>query len=249
MRKSHVVIAEDDRLSLDLMTYVIDQIGNLRTSKVETGSALLELLAKDPVDLVVLDLELPDENGIALARQIRARSDVPIFVVTSEAGQAARLVALELGVDDFVTKPFDVRELKLRIRNMLRRTQDNGRPAALAETRLQVADFILSTSGRSLIGSDGIAVPLTANEALVLGALARRPGQTMSRGALLDAIGKGADGPGDRAIDIYVKNLREKLGDDARSPYIIHSVRGVGYRLGEASANSKKPQPNSAAIV
>ncbi|MBO6559275.1 MAG: response regulator transcription factor [Nisaea sp.] len=229
----HIAIAEDDPSTADLIALAIGQIGSFRLSRATTAGDLFRLLTRGPLDLILLDLDLPDEHGIAVARQLRARTDVPIIVVTASNGMEMRHGALEVGVDDFITKPFDVKELQLRVRNMLRRTARPGNDGTARSTRPEIAfgNFVLRPGGRYLADSAGEQVPLTKNEYLILSALANANGRTVSRDSLLDAIADGDDAPGTRAVDIYIRNLREKLGDDARTPSLIITVRGMGYRL------------------
>jgi DNA-binding response OmpR family regulator len=231
VKKAHVVVSEDDPSMSVLQSYLIEQAGDVRVTLVETGRDLHRVLAKDPADLLILDLNLPDEDGLVLAREIRMSSDLPIIVVTGNQDEEAMLTALEIGADDFIRKPFNLKELQLRIRNRLdmNRRDETLRPTNNAA--LEVAEFRIDEATRSIIDADGNQTDLTLNEFQILCALARRPGMTLARAALLDAISTAEEGPGERAIDIYVRNLRQKLGDDARDPKIILSVRGVGYRL------------------
>lgn len=233
MKRCHIAIAEDDQATGDLITLAIGQIGNIRVSRAGTASDLFRIVSHDPVDLILLDLELPDEHGIAIARQIRAGSETPIIVVTSVNSQETRNIALDIGVDDFICKPFDVKEFQLRVRNILHRTAQSGR-RPLTENRnatRSLGTFILDPNERTITAASGNQVPLTKNEFLIISALANARGRPVSRNTLLDAITQTDDAPGERAIDIYIRNLREKLGDAAATPSLIHTVRGVGYRM------------------
>ncbi len=230
--KAHVLVVEDDAPSRAIIAYLAEDHGRARVSEAASGREMHAILARDAANLIILDLNLPDENGLSLARQLRTRSDVPIIVVTGDASREVRLAALEIGVDDFQTKPYDLKELGLRIRNQLRRSLAIRRPG-LMETAARVAfdRYVLDHTERVLERLDGVAVHLTPNEFRVLAALLPRRNSSVSRAALLDAIGDADDGPSDRAVDIYIKNLRAKIEVDPRNPRVITTVRGFGYRL------------------
>tara|TARA_R110002012_G_scaffold28441_3_gene89430 strand:+ start:1233 stop:1940 length:708 start_codon:yes stop_codon:yes gene_type:complete len=229
----HIAIAEDDQATGDLIALAIGQLGGLRISRAGSAVELFKILSRGPLDLILLDLELPDEHGIAVARQIRARADVPIIVVTASDHMTMRHSALEIGVDDFIAKPFDVKELQLRVRNLLRRTAKDGQALSIGAINSETAfgNFVLHSAERFLATDSGELVPLTRNEFLIVSALVNANGRVVSRDGLLDAIAHGNDSPGARAVDIYIRNIREKLGDDAKMPTLILTVRGMGYRV------------------
>ncbi|MEQ8393951.1 response regulator transcription factor [Thalassobaculum sp.] len=230
--KAHVLVVEDDQPSRAVLAYLAEDQGRVRVSQAATASEMHAVLARDAANLIILDLNLPDENGLSLARQLRTRSDVPIIVVTGDVSRDTRLAALEIGVDDFQTKPYDLKELGLRIRNQLRRSMAIRRPGQVeSSARVAFDRYVLDHSERILERSDGVTIHLTRNEFMILAALLRRRNSSVSRAALLDAIGNADDGPSDRAIDIYIKNLRAKIEADQRDPRIISTVRGFGYRL------------------
>lgn len=230
--KGHVLVVEDDAPSRTLMSYLAEDQGRARVSQASSAHEMQGILARDAVNLILLDLNLPDESGLTLLRQVRTRSEVPVIVITGDASREMRLAVLEAGADDYLLKPFDLKELSLRIRNLLRRSLAMRRTDTVdVSARVTFGDFVLDRSERSLARVGGAVVHLTPNEFLILAALVKRRNQAMSRGALLDAIGQGDDGPNDRAIDIHIKNLRSKIEDDARQPTTIQTVRGFGYRL------------------
>jgi two-component system torCAD operon response regulator TorR len=230
--KAHVLVVEDDEPSRAILAYLAEDQGRARVSQAASAREMHAVLARDAVNLIILDLNLPDENGLSLARQLRTRSEVPIIVITGDDSRATRLAALEVGVDDFQTKPYDLKEISLRIRNLLRRSMAVRRPGQQeSSARVTFDRYVLDHSERILEREDGTVVHLTPTEFMILAALLRRRNSSVSRATLLDAIGDADDGPSDRAVDIHIKNLRAKLETDQRNPQIITTVRGFGYRL------------------
>lgn len=229
-----VLIVEDDVDLRSLLACLLEGEGyGVRTA--ETGREMHDHIRKRQPDLVVLDLKLPDESGLALARQLRGRSDVAIIVLTGSHDRDDLMAALELGVDDFLTKPFDPKELFLRIRNVLTRSRGGG-----GERRGRVLTFdgwTLDLAACALYGADEKAAALTPGEYNVLAALVRAPGRVLSRDHLLDAVSRGDDAPLPRMIDVYVSQLRKKIEKNPTTPRLIVTVKGRGYRFdGQASA-------------
>jgi DNA-binding response OmpR family regulator len=180
--------------------------------------------------LIVLDLMLPDLSGEEIVREVRRRSDVPILMLTARSGEDDRVSGLELGADDYLTKPFSPRELVARIKAVLRRAPDNGAPL-LSRIVLDDGSLVVDTD-RHEVTRAGELVELTASEFRLLVALARHPGRVYSRPELVERL-QGHDFPGyERTIDAHVKNVRRKLGDDPRDPRYVVTVHGVGYKLG-----------------
>jgi DNA-binding response OmpR family regulator len=190
-------------------------------------AALAQARARHP-DLVVLDLGLPDVDGLDLARELRRASAVPIVVLTARGDELDRVLGLELGADDYVVKPFSPRELVARIRAVLRRTDG----LAEAATHLEAGGIGIDTARRTVM-VDGRAVDLTPTEFELLLHLARQPGRVFTRAQLLEAIHGVAVESYERAVDAHVKNLRRKLEPDPRRPRFVLTVHGVGYRLAE----------------
>ena len=231
----HIAIVDDEvEISQLLADYLQGQ--GYRTTALHSGRALLELMHTDPPALVLLDLGLPGEDGFAIARQLREHWHCGLVIVTGRGDAVDKVVGLEVGADDYVTKPFDLRELLARVRAVLRRvapvaTTDTSAaaPAPAARCRLHFAGWQLDTAARRLVGSDGVEVALTAGEFDLLCALARHPGQVLSRDFLLGQT-RGREGaPFDRTIDVQIGRLRRKLEIDTQSPQIIKSVRSAGY--------------------
>jgi two-component system response regulator RegX3 len=180
--------------------------------------------------LIVLDLMLPDLSGEEIVREVRRRSDVPILMLTARSGEDDRVSGLELGADDYLTKPFSPRELVARIKAVLRRAPDNDAPL-LSRIVLDDGSLVVDTD-RHEVTLAGELVELTASEFRLLVALARHPGRVYSRSELVERL-QGHDFPGyERTIDAHVKNVRRKLADDPRDPRYVITVHGVGYKLG-----------------
>jgi len=238
----HIAVLDDE---VDITTLISNYLQGrgYRVSQVHTGRDLMALLASDPPAVVLLDLGLPGEDGLAVARQVRERSRCGLVIVTGRGDAVDKVVGLEIGADDYVTKPFDLRELLARITAILRRTSP-AEPAQAAPSLAQPAStsaaqraglvfagFTLDTAARSLTDSTGTDVPLTTGEFELLKVFAEHPGRVLSRDFLLQAT-RGRDaGPFDRTIDVQVGRLRRKLEADADDPKIIKSVRGAGYVL------------------
>jgi two-component system torCAD operon response regulator TorR len=232
----HVLVVDGDEAMQALVAFPSGEREDARVTQVGTGKDMHAVLKRDVVDLIILDLGLPDESGLVLARQVRARATTPIIVLTGDQTKESLLAALEIGVDDFVTKPFDPYELRLRIRNILRRASRPGVAGDdAADPRIVFGDFVMDLSERTLSAAQGDQVHLTPNEFRVLAVMARRVGKAVSRHAILDAIGTGDDVPSDRVVDLYVSQLRAKLEANKKKPSLIQSVRGFGYRLAAGS--------------
>jgi DNA-binding response OmpR family regulator len=180
----------------------------------------------DQPDLIILDLMLPNVDGWALCRQLRQISAVPIIMLTARSDETDRVVGLELGADDYVTKPFSPREVLARVRAVLRRTQ-----GALQPTRLLRAGEVVVNPDRHQATVEGRPLDLTRHELQLLAALVQYPGRVMTRLQLLEQLDEAAYSGYERVIDQHVKNIRAKLGDDARQPRYIATVYGVGYKL------------------
>jgi DNA-binding response OmpR family regulator len=193
---------------------------------VETGALGLERLETRTYDVVLLDVMLPGADGFEICRRIRRKHDVPIVMLTARGDDTDRIVGLELGADDYLPKPFNPRELLARVRAVMRR----ARPGAVSE-RLTVGALDVDVPGhRVTVG--GKEMSLTSFEFRLLVALARRAGETVPREELASALKGGDYDPSvDRSLDVHVSHLRQKLGDDAREPKMIRTVRGVGYVL------------------
>ena len=191
------------------------------------GRAMKAALEAGPVDLVVLDLNLPDEDGLSLCRGIRAASKTPVIILTARGDPIDRIVGLEMGADDYMAKPFEPRELVARIRTVLRRT--GGEATAVEGRHADFSGWSLDIAARALTAPDGRLAPLSGADFDLLHALVRNGGKPLSR-ERIRALSTVADAD-DRAIDLRVSRLRQKLGDDAKAPALIRTVRSLGYML------------------
>lgn len=226
MKNYHVLLVEDDELTRNLLKAYLEK-ESFSISSASDGQEMIALLDRDSFDLVFLDLNLPDEDGLSLARRLRSRSPVPLIVLTSRQSQEDRIAALEIGADDYVTKPFDPLELVLRARNLLGRT---GAPSDVAGGEQRAfAGWVLYLDARTLATETGKTVTLTRTEFNLLAAMVAAPRRVLSRGQLLDAIARGSDSPSDRTVDVTVSRLRRKIEVDSKSPEIIVTVPGLGY--------------------
>lgn len=229
---AHLVIAEDDVFVQQLLAAHLEDAG-YRVTAVESGRELLERLDDEGADLVLLDLGLPDEDGLVLVRRIRTRSDLPIVVLTARQEQESRLGALDLGADDYLTKPCDPRELLLRVQNLLRRTMKvpGAGSRRAGRDRLEFEGWKLDIPGRSLRSPAGEDIHLPRTEFNLLVALARSRNRVLSRDQLLDAITQHDSAPSQRMVDVLIARLRRKIEPDPRRPRIIRTVVGAGYKF------------------
>ncbi|WP_291296590.1 response regulator [Elioraea sp.] len=226
----HILVVDDDREIRDLLSRFLEKHG-FRVTGARDGRELRRLWPGQRFALVVLDLMLPGEDGLALLRFIRGEGRTPVVMLTAMGEETDRIVGLELGADDYVPKPFNPRELLARIRAVLRRgetlPEDDGGPAAT----YRFAGWTLETARRRLLSPTGVEVPLTGGEYELLACLADRPGRVLTRDMLMDLLHGRTTGPFDRAIDVAVSRVRRKLDDDAKNPALIKTVRGGGYVL------------------
>jgi len=226
----HVLIVDDDA---EIAALVSRYLGgnNCRVSIAASGAQLRAALSGLPIDLILLDLGLPDEDGLSLLRHLQTSWRGPVIVLSGRGESVERVVGLELGADDYVTKPFELRELLARIRSVLRRARpvQAQEVAAVADGALLFDGMRLEPSLRRLIDREGREVALTGGEFELLQTLLERPNQVLTRDQLMNAIHGRDAGPFDRAIDVQVGRLRRKVEVDAAQPRLIQSVRGVGY--------------------
>jgi len=225
-----VLLVEDDIRLANLTREYLEGHG-LVVSHVADGRRGLEAASRGRFDAVLLDLMLPGKDGLEVCRELRARSDVPILVLTARGEEADRVMGLELGADDYLAKPFSPRELLARIRAVVRRARGRAGPARAA---VRVGGLHLDPGARRAT-LDGREIPLTGYEFTLLEALARRAGRVLSREQLMELARGSAEESFDRSIDVHVSRLRQKLGDDPKRPRLIKTVRGAGYLFaGEA---------------
>ena len=225
----HVLIVDDERDILDPLASYVAKNG-FRVSKAQNAAAAREILAAHAIDIALIDIMMPGEDGLSLAGFIRATSKVPVILVTAKAEETERIVGLELGADDYVTKPFSPRELLARIKAVLRRTS-SGEVNAPDADAFGFGDWVLRTGERELVASDGRKVPLSTGEYNLLLAFVTHPKRVLSRDQLLD-LSQGRElAAFERSIDNHISRLRKKLDADPRDPKLIKTVWGGGYTL------------------
>ncbi|HEX5306960.1 MAG TPA: response regulator transcription factor [Dyella sp.] len=231
---SHILVVEDDaEIGSLLQRYFTGQ--GFRVSLVGDGRAMRTCLAQESVQLVLLDLGLPGEDGFELTRELHEHWRGPVIIVTGRGESVDRVVGLELGADDYVTKPFDLRELLARVRSVLRRALEGHRTiAAAAPKRFGFAGYRLDPQARHLTDPQGASVPLTHGEYELLSLFVEFPQQVLSRDDLMSRIHGRDAGPYDRAIDVQIGRLRRKIEPDPSRPTLIKAVRGSGYLFAEA---------------
>jgi two-component system OmpR family response regulator len=224
---AHILLVEDDEEISRMLRQVLSENGFTACS-VTSAVEMQPVLARGNVDLVILDVLLPGENGFSICRRLRATSGIPIIMLTALGEDVNRIVGLEIGADDYVTKPFNSRELVARIRALLRRTYEtslsHGRQRAL-----RFAGWLIDPTSRQLRNPDDVLVAMTSAEFDLLLAFCQNPGQVLSRERLLDLTHGGMAGPIERSIDVHVSRVRQKIEPDPHDPSFIKTVRLAGY--------------------
>jgi len=225
----HILVVDDQKEICDVVQEYLTGEG-YRVSTASDGSGMRRVLGQSHVDLVILDLMLPGEDGLTLARGLRDESGIGIIILTGRGETVDRIIGLEMGADDYLPKPFHLRELLARVKSVLRRVQSRtGEPSQTARTRARFAGWDLDLSSRELTSPAGQEVRLTTGEFDLLAAFVNNPNQVLSRDRLLDLARNREAGPFDRTIDVQVGRLRRKLEDDPQNPSLIKTVRGSGY--------------------
>jgi len=221
-----ILIVEDEDPVRDMLRNLLEREGFI-VREARNSAEVRAALKKHTIGLITLDLNLGRENGLALARDLRVQHDVPIIMVTAKADDVDRIIGLELGADDYITKPFNLREVLARIRAVLRRYERSA--SETANGKITFGDLALDVDSRELKRSNGELVMLTTAEFKLLEILAKRPSRVLSRDSLMDLL-KGHEATAfDRAIDTLVGRLRKKVEADPETPTLIKTVRGVGY--------------------
>jgi two-component system, OmpR family, alkaline phosphatase synthesis response regulator PhoP len=222
-----ILVVEDERQIAEIASDYLRRAG-FSVIVATNGESALDLARTSKPDLLVLDLGLPKVDGLAVAKTLRRESDVPIIMLTARVEESDRLRGLELGADDYVTKPFSPRELVARVQAVLRRAVRSDPPG----DRLRLGDLTLDMP-RLKLSRDGETIDLTATEFQLLAVMARQPGRVFTRAQLLDAVHGGQGESFDRAIDAHIKNIRRKIERDPRFPRYVETVYGIGYRCAE----------------
>ena len=227
----HILIVDDDAEIRTLLGTYLERNG-LKATAVGDGKAMWRALDAAQVDLVVLDLMLPGDDGLTLCRKLRATSELPVIMLTARGDETDRIVGLEMGADDYMPKPFSARELLARIKAVLKRARSlppNLRPDD--SRQLSFAGWTLDTVQRHLVSPEGVVASLSGAEYRLLRIFLSHPNRVLNRDQLVDLTqGREAD-PLDRSIDVQVSRLRHRLGDDPKDPRLIKTVRGEGYVL------------------
>jgi two-component system OmpR family response regulator len=227
----HILVIDDDREIRDLLAKFLER-NKFRVTAARDGREARRAWAGGHYQLVVLDLMLPGESGLDLARWLRTQSNVPIVMLTAMGEETDRIIGLELGADDYLAKPFNPRELLARIRAVLRRAGDpQDKRQDQASRPMKFSGWTLEPARRRLLNPDEVEVPLTGGEYDLLVALVDRANRVLTRDMLLDLLRGRQAGPFDRAIDVAISRLRRKLEDDGRHAQLIKTVRGGGYVL------------------
>jgi two-component system OmpR family response regulator len=233
-KRDRILIVDDDP---EIRQLLLDYLARNGFDAVPArhGREMGQMLERHAIDLVVLDLMLPDTDGLVLCRDLRAKSNIPVIMLTARGEEADRIVGIEMGADDYLVKPFSPRELLARIKGILRRTRSlphNLNPDS--QRCIAFAGWKLDTATRVLTGSDGVATPLSGAEYRLLRILLDHPNRVLNRDQLVELIhGREAE-PYDRAIDVQISRLRQRLQDDGREAGLIKTVRGQGYLLAAA---------------
>ncbi|MBF0454419.1 MAG: two-component system response regulator TorR [Magnetococcales bacterium] len=229
-QKQNILIVEDDPVTRSLLTAYFEKSGYL-VSEAINGQQMWDVLAESSIDLVLLDVNLPGEDGFSLTKNLRYQSDIGIILVTARREDIDRIIGLELGADDYVTKPFNERELLVRVKNLLRRTSQIGTKPQDETLNYRFHGWDLNTEQRRLTDPNGEVVHLTNGEFLLLSAFTQHPGKVFSRNQLLEAVSSREWMPNDRTIDVMVNRLRRKLESTPKEPKILVTVHGVGYQF------------------
>jgi two-component system, OmpR family, response regulator RegX3 len=228
-----ILIADDEPSVRDSVSYALQQEGYEVTAAVDGSDAEAKLAGEMTFDLLILDIMMPGRSGLDICREVRARSAVPIIILTAKDAEVDKVVGLEVGADDYVTKPFSVRELLGRVRAQLRRRELDRAPRADASTEIEAGPVSIDLV-RHVVRVRGEQVNLTRSEFQLLRLLAGRPGEVFRRHQIMEELWQ-TEFDGDvRACDVHVSNLRQKVELDAQRPELVVTVRGVGYKLAVA---------------
>jgi DNA-binding response OmpR family regulator len=226
---STILLVDDEEAVRKVLTFPLERDG-YNVVQAADGEEALARFGDQPVDLVVLDIMLPRLDGLEVCKQLRSRSSVPIIMLTARDDEFDKVVGLELGADDYITKPFSIREFRSRVRALLRRARAPRQDPELREEQLAAGGLALD-AGRRTVSSNGAPVQLTYVEFEILRTLMGHPGRVYSRRMLLEVLWGSSDFRDPRTIDVHVRHLREKLEPDSSRPEFILTVRSVGYRF------------------
>ena len=226
---SHLLVVDDDRETRELLSLYLGQQG-FEVAVVEDGPAMDTWLANHSTDLVILDLMLPGEDGLSIARRLQSEYKLPIVMISARGEELDRIVGLEVGADDYLPKPFNPRELLARIRAVLRRSAPSGEAEPQREKSYPFGEFRFDAARRVLYRAD-TEVDLSRAEFDLLQVFVERPNRVLSRDLIMDCLSGGERDPYDRSIDVRVTRLRHKIEDDPSEPKLIRTIWGVGYQF------------------
>lgn len=229
--KKILIVDDDLEIQRLLATYLRQNQFDVQTAG--SGREMDQRLAHELFDLLILDLMLPDENGLDICRRLQGRSKMPIIMLTARGHETDRIVGLEMGADDYLPKPFSPRELLARIRVVLRRIDAAARREEVPRetTGYRFAGWNLDVTARQLLSPEGVVVPLSGGEFKLLQMFLDHPGRVLSRDTLMDWMQGRENMPFDRSIDVQVSRVRQRLGDSGKEPQLLKTVRGEGYQL------------------
>lgn len=221
-----ILVVDDDP---ELRELLQDHLGRngYRVLVAGDGQEMWQAVDRERVDLVILDLMLPGEDGLSLCRNLRARSSLPILMLSARGDEMDRVIGLEMGADDYIPKPFSPRELLARVRSALRRAGENQQRG----NKLSFAGWTLDLDARYLIDAQGVVVPLSSGEFRLMKAFVENANRVLSRNVLMETLAGRDQGPFDRSVDVMISRLRRRLGDDGREPDLIKTLRNEGYIL------------------
>jgi len=228
--RRHLLLVDDEASIRDPLARYLERQG-FRVTEAADAAASRQALGAYCIDLVLLDIMMPGEDGLSLTRHIREQGEIPVILLTARSEETDRIVGLEMGADDYVVKPFSPRELVARIKTILRRAAQGPQAEQGSSTDYRFAGWTLKPAEQELYSEDGTLVPISSGEYRLLEALVQRPRQVLSRDQLLDLTQGREAGPFDRAIDNQISRLRKKIEADPRNPALIKTVWGGGYRL------------------
>lgn len=232
--EKHILVVDDDTGIRDLLAKFLRK-HHLKVSVAAGGDDMFRLLSQQSIHLIILDVMMPGKDGVTLCREIRQSSQVPIVMLTAVAEDVDRIIGLEMGADDYISKPFNPRELLARIKAILRRSQvrsELAEPEVLKSRSIyRFSGWVLNTLEHRLISPEAAEITLSSGEYNLLHAFVERPNQVLSRDQLLDLTRNRMAGPYDRSIDIQISRLRSKIEVDPKLPRLIKTIRGGGYML------------------
>jgi DNA-binding response OmpR family regulator len=229
VKPKRILVVDDEESMVEIVGYALEQAGYAVGSAGDVEEARKVMASFQP-DLVILDVMLPGESGLEFCRELRAESEIPVVMLSARSEEIDKVLGLELGADDYVTKPFSPRELVSRVKANLRRSDSGSSPQRRG--RLHVGELMLDTE-RHEVEMRGEPVHLTASEFQIMELLTRSPGKVFSRAAILDMFWDGGYVGDERSVDVHVHNIREKIERDPSTPEYLVTVRGTGYRVRE----------------